>query len=653
MTVGRNDLCPCGSGKKYKKCCMSNVVSLNAVIGDELDKLQEELLEFADEHYFMEVAEVLEDEFDDVEVDEREQGELLSFLLTQWIIFNVEFDQNKTILDKFIENKAKSVRPSTLNRLKEWTRSTPVFSVVKEVADDSHLVVEDVITRKVRKIKLWRDHEPIGVDDAIFGYLLPYGEYYQYFYFGLDMPADESQQVVRMFTEMFEASPTTDAEEFMQVVYPEFIKLLVTGGEALPLPEYNWTNPLHETVANLFEKKCMELGDFSPAYIEIGKMYWYTFCQKEDPNFRKPQMYAAGLHYFVDMNTPWISEYSQKDLAEIYNTSAGSVSKVYRMLEDVLDDVFDEEQLSDVLSKFHQIDDDDDDFFDDEMGLNPFSLEKTMGDITKAISEKDFDSLEEVDEFLQLLIDQPDLISQDNSDAKRAQELIYDAYDKPALERVEIAKKALELDPNCVDAYNLLGDHEVNPTKALQLYKTGMEIGEKELGKQFLKDNKGMFWGLIETRPFMRAKFNYASLLREFDEKAAIKQFEELLELNENDNQGVRDILGRLYLEDNNIDDAKRMLQRFDENRAVNAYQDILIDYLLHGLSEKLEELLNDAKKVNPYVIDFLTKKEEVPDSIIGVYQPGDKNEAAMYASDFLHLWEDEKELIDWLKKKS
>ena len=24
-TVGRNDPCPCGSGKKYKKCCGSNV----------------------------------------------------------------------------------------------------------------------------------------------------------------------------------------------------------------------------------------------------------------------------------------------------------------------------------------------------------------------------------------------------------------------------------------------------------------------------------------------------------------------------------------------------------------------------------------------------------------------------------------------------
>jgi tetratricopeptide (TPR) repeat protein len=32
LKVGRNDLCPCGSGKKYKKCCM---------LKDETQKLEE------------------------------------------------------------------------------------------------------------------------------------------------------------------------------------------------------------------------------------------------------------------------------------------------------------------------------------------------------------------------------------------------------------------------------------------------------------------------------------------------------------------------------------------------------------------------------------------------------------------------------------
>ncbi len=33
MKTGRNDPCPCGSGKKYKHCCLSRSMS------DELDKL--------------------------------------------------------------------------------------------------------------------------------------------------------------------------------------------------------------------------------------------------------------------------------------------------------------------------------------------------------------------------------------------------------------------------------------------------------------------------------------------------------------------------------------------------------------------------------------------------------------------------------------
>ena len=28
MKIGRNDSCPCGSGKKYKKCCMDNTENI-------------------------------------------------------------------------------------------------------------------------------------------------------------------------------------------------------------------------------------------------------------------------------------------------------------------------------------------------------------------------------------------------------------------------------------------------------------------------------------------------------------------------------------------------------------------------------------------------------------------------------------------------
>jgi len=33
MKIGRNDPCPCGSGQKYKKCCLLNKLPAKGVLG--------------------------------------------------------------------------------------------------------------------------------------------------------------------------------------------------------------------------------------------------------------------------------------------------------------------------------------------------------------------------------------------------------------------------------------------------------------------------------------------------------------------------------------------------------------------------------------------------------------------------------------------
>ena len=37
--IGRNDYCPCGSGKKYKYCCLRDVEKINRVINNYRKKL--------------------------------------------------------------------------------------------------------------------------------------------------------------------------------------------------------------------------------------------------------------------------------------------------------------------------------------------------------------------------------------------------------------------------------------------------------------------------------------------------------------------------------------------------------------------------------------------------------------------------------------
>jgi len=45
MSIGRNDLCPCGSGKKYKKCCLDKNEKVRAVLVSERRKLTKENLQ--------------------------------------------------------------------------------------------------------------------------------------------------------------------------------------------------------------------------------------------------------------------------------------------------------------------------------------------------------------------------------------------------------------------------------------------------------------------------------------------------------------------------------------------------------------------------------------------------------------------------------
>ena len=39
MKVGRNELCPCGSGKKYKRCCMGATSKQHAQMADEIEQI--------------------------------------------------------------------------------------------------------------------------------------------------------------------------------------------------------------------------------------------------------------------------------------------------------------------------------------------------------------------------------------------------------------------------------------------------------------------------------------------------------------------------------------------------------------------------------------------------------------------------------------
>jgi hypothetical protein len=96
----------------------------------------------------------------------------------------------------------------------------------------------------------------------------------------------------------------------------------------------------------------------------------------------------------------------------------------------------------------------------------------------------------------------------------KAQGLMYRAFEEADEQRrVRLAKDALAICPDCADAYVLLAEHSRSRKEALRLYEQGVAAGERALGVEAFERDVRHFWGVLETRPYMRARQGLAHAL--------------------------------------------------------------------------------------------------------------------------------------------
>jgi len=236
---------------------------------------------------------------------------------------------------------------------------------------------------------------------------------------------------------------------------------------------------------------------------------------------------------------------------------------------------------------------------------------------------------------------------------REAQDIIYDAWEAEGNQRYTLAKKALTLSEDCPDAYLILAEKSNSTKKKLELYKKGMEAGERVLGKNGFKEYAGSFWGFNETRPYMRSREQYAHGLWAMDKLDEAKShFQEMIELNPGDNQGIRYSLINLLIELNSFDEAKELYEQYEgEGSAWWLYSNILLCFVNKTSETKLKKLLKEAMAYNPYVVPYLLEKKDFPEYSPGYYGMGDDNEAVSYASDGITSWKSVDGAIKWLSK--
>jgi tetratricopeptide (TPR) repeat protein len=284
------------------------------------------------------------------------------------------------------------------------------------------------------------------------------------------------------------------------------------------------------------------------------------------------------------------------------------------------------------------------------------ALEKTLADLGRLLNEREFGSVEEANAFLQqLMAAGSPLPSQPRTPLEQAQDLMYRAWETAAPKRrVELARQALAVSGDCADAYVLLAEEAARtPQEAKELFEAGVQAGERALGAEAFVEGVGHFWGIIETRPYMRAREGLAAVLWFLGRRSeAIAHYQEMLRLNPNDNQGVRYALANHLLE---VGDDRRLaslLEQYEgDAMAAWAYTRVLLAYRQTGDSPGAAARLREARRQNPFVPPYLLGEKRLPRRLPDYVGFGDESEAIAYVAEAGHLWAQQAGALDWLRR--
>ncbi|MEL3970973.1 SEC-C metal-binding domain-containing protein [Rossellomorea oryzaecorticis] len=354
-TVGRNEPCPCGSGKKYKKCCeKENVVNIDTLVNQELDVLQAQLYDYIATAQDPKMEEAYHEYLKKMDLMKADP-DIYEMAFVSWYGSTQNAADGVRLIDRFIDKAISSVtRPQTAEVLESW-RNLRVTAGTVEKVDDSTLHVEEVITGE--KLVVKERFGKLEENSFFLALLLPNGDKYlpfaQYFIYPLIEKAAMELVKIRFEQGEFENLQDYLADQYMMLADVGFVlysaekkksgkKAAVDSeGTEIDVPETQeesseqadtiegveiWKTPEYIEAITALKNFLSEKGEDkaeSELLVAVLEKYFYT----ERPTIRNPKIYSGAL---VDMakNINEISiRHVQKELAEYFDVSANSISR--------------------------------------------------------------------------------------------------------------------------------------------------------------------------------------------------------------------------------------------------------------------------------------------------------------------------------------
>ncbi|UCE52925.1 MAG: SEC-C domain-containing protein [Desulfobacterales bacterium] len=156
MKIGRNDPCPCGSGKKYKKCCLKKdelkkAISLpkRRTAEESVDSLRGKIMKFIDMEKLKGCYPAALDQYWKTPkegLDPRAMVETDMFGFTEWFVHDYVLpDFGKPLITVYLESNPKLTR-TELQILKDWQATNISVYQITRVEENNGVYCEDIFT---------------------------------------------------------------------------------------------------------------------------------------------------------------------------------------------------------------------------------------------------------------------------------------------------------------------------------------------------------------------------------------------------------------------------------------------------------------------------------------------------------------------------
>ena len=226
-----------------------------------------------------------------------------------------------------------------------------------------------------------------------------------------------------------------------------------------------------------------------------------------------------------------------------------------------------------------------------------------------------FKEQESMQHFEALKAIDPNLMSQ-----LLAREYVLEARKSPNADNARShLETALQLDPECPEAFLEMAAISDSPEGAMNWYDKCMEFTLQQLGKErfheLLEAFKEKPWHQVELHTYLKAKVNLAEkLFREGYYEVAILHFKDMIEWNPSDDIQIRHFLMVSLLCENRLTEAHSLKMEFSNDLSAQWYYcRAFVQFKLEGSTRRSNRLLLRAFKRNLWAGIYVLGLQEMP----------------------------------------